>query len=405
LYALHSREGAQTYSLSRLAMFSWPTPTKPVLITDTFDRAVGSFSFTPDSATVYITAEDAGNEKLYALPATGGEVKTIADLKLGCYSSLSLPEKSAAPILLANWESAINPMEIVVIDPATRGHRMLTDFNVQSAANLDIKPLMHFWFTSKAGKRVHNMLALPPNFDDSKRYPLLVVMHGGPHSMWRDQWVYRWNYHLLAQPGYIVLLTNYTGSTGFGEKFAQQILGDPLRGPGEEINEAADQAIAKFAFIDGTRQAAAGASYGGHLANWLQATTTRYKCLIAHSGLINLESQWGTSDTIYHREVTSGGPVWEQGKVWREQNPIRYAKNFKTPILLTVGENDYRVPLNQTLENWSVLQRMKVPSKLIVFPDENHWVQKAENSRFFYQEVHAWLDRWLQPVRQSERRN
>jgi dipeptidyl aminopeptidase/acylaminoacyl peptidase len=213
--------------------------------------------------------------------------------------------------------------------------------------------------------------------------------------MWRDQITYRWNYHLLAQPGYVILLTNYTGSTGFGEKFAQEIQSDPLKGPGEEINEAADEAIKRFAFIDASRQAAGGASYGGHLTNWLQATTTRYKCLISHAGLINLESQWGTSDSIYHREVNNGGPVWEQGTVWREQNPIRFAKNFRTPILLTVGENDFRVPLNQTLENWSVLQRLRIPSRLIVFPDENHWILKGENSRFYYKEVHAWLAKHL----------
>jgi dipeptidyl aminopeptidase/acylaminoacyl peptidase len=129
----------------------------------------------------------------------------------------------------------------------------------------------------------------------------------------------------------------------------------------------------------------------------LQATTTKYQTLFTHAGLINLESQWGTSDVIWHRELNNGGPVWEQGKVWREQNPIRFAKNFRTPILLTVGENDFRVPLNQTLENWSVLQRLQIPSRLIVFPDENHWIQKGENSRFFYKELHAWLGKYLQP--------
>ncbi|MGH9658957.1 MAG: alpha/beta hydrolase family protein [Bryobacteraceae bacterium] len=239
------------------------------------------------------------------------------------------------------------------------------------------------------------MLALSPNFDESKKYPLFVMIHGGANLMWRDQFFLRWNYHLLAAPGYVVLLTNYSGSTGFGEQFAQSIQGDVLAGPGEEINEAADEAIRRFPFIDSTRQAAGGASYGGHLANWLQATTTRYKCLISHAGLINLESQWGTSDTIYGREISNGGPVWEQGGVWRDQNPIRRARNFRTPILLTAGEHDFRVPLNQTLENWSVLQRLRVPSRLVVFPDENHWIMKGENSRYFYQEVHAWLKKWL----------
>jgi dipeptidyl aminopeptidase/acylaminoacyl peptidase len=215
--------------------------------------------------------------------------------------------------------------------------------------------------------------------------------------MWRDQWVTRWNYHLLAAPGYVVLLTNYSGSTGFGEVFAQTIQGDPLRSAGEEINEAADIALRDYAFIDASRQCAGGASYGGHLANWLQATTTRYRCLVSHAGLINLESQWGTSDVAYSREVNNGGPVWEQGPVWREQNPIRYAAQFKTPTLVTIGEQDFRVPLNNSLEYWTVLQRQQVPSRLVVFPDENHWILKGENSKVFYQEIHDWLARWLGP--------
>jgi dipeptidyl aminopeptidase/acylaminoacyl peptidase len=277
----------------------------------------------------------------------------------------------------------------------------LAKFDDDRLKKLDWQPLREFTFTSKRGKQIHNFIALPPGFDENKKYPLFVVIHGGPHSMWRDQFFIRWNYHLLAQPGYVVLLTNYTGSTGFGEKFAQEIQLDPLKGPGEEINEAADEAIKRFKFIDASRQAAGGASYGGHLANWLQATTTRYKCLISHAGLVNLESQWATSDTIYSRELNNGGPVWEQGPVWREQNPIRYAAKFKTPMLITIGENDFRVPLNNSIENWSVLQRMRVPSKLIVFPEENHWILKGENSRFWYGEVHGWLKQWLNGDGQS----
>ncbi len=397
LYCIFTPSTGKVYNLSRIAMFAWPAPAERRIITATFDRSVSSFAFTPDSQTIYLTAEDAGHEHLYSVPASGGEVKMAVELQLGVYTSLAIAEKAkaAAAIILANWESATSPAEVVRIDPAVRRHQALTAFNAERVAAIDWQPLRHFFFTSKRGKRIHSMIALPPNFDENKKYPLFVLIHGGPHSMWRDQFFVRWNYHLLAQPGYVVLLTNYTGSTGYGEKFAQEIQGDPLRGPGEEINEAADEATRQFKFIDATRQAAGGASYGGHLANWLQATTTRYRCLISHAGLINLESQWGTSDIIYHREVNSGGPVWEQGPVWREQNPIRYAQNFRTPILLTVGENDFRVPLNQALENWSLLQRLRVPSRLIVFPEENHWIQKGENSRFFYQEVHAWLKKWL----------
>ena len=220
-------------------------------------------------------------------------------------------------------------------------------------------------------------------------------MHGGPHTQWRDQWVLRWNYHLLATPGQVVLLTNYRGSTNQGEAFAQAIMGDPLRGPAEDINAAADAAIARYDFIDGSRQCAGGASYGGHLANWMQGSTDRYDCLVSHAGLVNLEAQWGTSDVAWSREANMGGPVWEQGEVWRTQNPIRLAANFRTPTLVTFGERDFRVPINNGLEYWAALQRQQVESRLVVFPDENHWILKGENSRYFYQEVTDWLRRWL----------
>ncbi len=395
LYALVSKEGDQVYYASRIAMTPWPAAGDWTTITAASDRTVTSFAFTPDSRSVYFLAEDAGLERLYQVPAAGGNVREPFPQELGCYTNLAIPSKATAPLLLADWESATNPAEIVRIDPAAGGPQPLTSFNTARAAQIDWLPLRHFWTTSTRGKRIHSMIALPPNFDEHKKYPLLVLIHGGAANMWRDQFFTRWNYHLLASPGYVVLMTNYTGSTGFGEKFAQEIQFDPLKGPADEINEAADDAIHRYPFIDGMRQAAAGASYGGHLVNWMQATTTRYKALIAHAGLINLESQWGSSDGIYHREVEAGGPFWEEGKVWKEQNPIRYAKNFRTPILLSVGEHDFRVPMNQTLENWSVLQRMRVPSKLIVWEDENHWISKGEDSRFFYRELMAWLAKYL----------
>jgi dipeptidyl aminopeptidase/acylaminoacyl peptidase len=401
LYAIfETQTDKKVYHLERLAKFSWPTGVSTGndsdrVITSKWDRSVGSLAFSPDSKSIYLTAEEAGNEKLFTMPADGGEVTLAMDMTRGVYTNLKIPAKASSTILIASWESATNPPELVRLDLKTKTQQPLTSFNAEAVAKIDWQPLRHFWFTSKAGKRIHNMIALPPNFNEQKKYPLFVVMHGGPHSMWRDNWGLRWNYFMLSRPGYIVLLTNYSGSTGFGEAFAQSIQGDPLKGPGNEINEAADEAIRLYAYVDGSRQAAAGASYGGHLANWMQASTTRYKALVSHAGLINLESQWGTSDTIYSREVNNGGPVWEQAATWREQNPIRFAANFKTPIMLSVGENDFRVPLNQTLENWSVLQRLRIPSKLIVWPDENHWILKGENGRFWYQELYGWLGKYL----------
>jgi dipeptidyl aminopeptidase/acylaminoacyl peptidase len=301
-------------------------------------------------------------------------------------------------VLVAQWGSSVDPAEVVRIDTTAKSHRNISTFNVEQARNIDWAPPQHFWFTSKRGRRIHKMIITPAGFDPAKKYPLFVLIHGGAANMWRDQITLRWNYHLLAKPGYVMLLTNYTGSTGFGEPFAQAIQGDPLRGPAEELMEAADAAIAKYPFIDATRQIAGGASYGGHLANALEAWSgTRFKALLSHAGLVNLETLWGTSDVMYGREMAMNGPVWEQSETWRTQNPVRFAAQFKTPMMLSVGERDYRVPLNNTLEMWALLQRLQVPSRLLVWPEENHWILNAENSRVFYREVDEWFRRWVTP--------
>ena len=333
--------------------------------------------------------------RLYAIPAAGGDVKEVGTLSAGTIGAVDSGGSRPAPVLIGTWESAINPPEVVAIDVRSGERKLLSHFNTGRAASIDWQPLRDFWFTSARGARIHSFIALPPGFDPSRKYPVFVLLHGGPHSMWVDQFVIRWNYHLLAQPGYVVLLTNYTGSTGYGEKFAQNIQGDPLEGPGLEINQAADEAIRRFSFIDGTRQVAGGASYGGHLANWLAVTTTRYKALVSHAGLFDLAQQWGTSDTVFGRERNAGGPPWEGADVWTKQNPLSRAANLKTPMLVTVGERDYRVPMNNAIQLWSALQRLRVPGRLIVFPEENHWVLRGENSKFFYSEVQAWIAKWI----------
>jgi dipeptidyl aminopeptidase/acylaminoacyl peptidase len=397
LYVTFEPNNGKVYNLSRLAAFDWPSMKNERVITPApNDRSVGSYSISNDGKTIYFTAEDSGLVKLYSVPATGGQAQVAIDPQRGAYANLRLAEN--APVAIATWGSSVDPAEVVRLDLTAKKHRNLTDFNVEKAKTIDWQPPQHFWFTSKRGRKIHNMIVLPAGFDPSKKYALFVLMHGGAANMWTDSITLRWNYHLLAKPGYVMLLTNYSGSTGFGEAFAQSIQGDPLRGPAEEIMEAADEAIKRFPFIDASRQVAGGASYGGHLASAMEAWSgTRFKALVNHAGLVNLESQWGTSDTIYGRELMNLGPVWEQGPVWREQNPARFAAQFKTPMLLSVGERDFRVPMNNTLENWALLQRMRVPSRLLVWPEENHWILNAENSRVFYREVDTWLRRWVEP--------
>ncbi len=399
LYAEHVRSTGHVYALTRIAALDYSgaggrTTGPPRDLTDAVDRSVTSWGVAANGS-VYFLAEEAGLERLFVAPRDG-PARPLGPASSGSYSGLAVAARAVRPMLVARWESAVHPAEVVRLEPP-RGDAVLTDFNAARAAEIDLQPLEHFWFTGPRGQSIHSMLLRPAGFDAARKYPLFVVIHGGPANMWRDQFGLRWNYHLLARSGYAVLLTDYSGSTGYGEAFAVAIERDPLAGPAEEINAAADEAIRRFPFIDGTRQCAGGASYGGHLANWMQASTTRYRCLVSHAGLVDLETQWGTSDAVYHREVMIGGPPWARDPLWRAQSPIEYAARFQTPVLLTIGERDFRVPLNNTLEYWTALQRREVPSRLIVFPQANHWILRGEDSRYFYQEVAAWLEKYLGP--------
>ncbi len=380
----------KVFNLAKIIRFDYPSMQNKTILASGLDRNINNFELV--GSTMYLSIEDQGKDKLIKINIANGGVENITTNTKGCYTNISVSNGNN-PIIISNYEAANAPSEIIKINGST--HSYLTNLNKERLDKLDLAEVEEIWFTSKSGKKIRSLLVRPAGFDAEKKYPLFVVMHGGPAGSWKDNWSYRWNYHLLASPGYVLLLTDYTGSTGYGEKFSQDIQYDPFKGPGNEINEAAKDAIKRFSFIDGSLQAAGGASYGGHLANWMQATTTHYKCLISHAGLINSESQWGTSDAIYGREVMNGGTPWMQTKSWKEQNPIRYANKFKTPMLVTVGEQDFRVPLNNSIENWNTLQRLKIPSKLIVFPEENHWILKPENSKFFYAEVHAWLKTYL----------
>jgi dipeptidyl aminopeptidase/acylaminoacyl peptidase len=388
LFCLAAAENnGQIYNLQKLVRFDWPSMGNRTIVAPALDRPINNYLV--KQGKIIASIEDQGNDRIVIIDYLKGTLSEQSGLP-GSYTSVSA--SADAKTIVSNYDNASKPAEIVRILPTSN---FLTHFNDNAVANLDMQTPEIFWTTTSRGKKIRSMLVRPAGFDPSKKYPLYVVMHGGPAGAWKDTWGYRWNYHLLAAPGYVIVLTDYTGSTGYGEKFSQDILGDPLKGPAQEINEAADDAIKRYAFIDASRQAAGGGSYGGHLANWMQASTTRYKCLISHAGMVNSESQYLTSDYLWNREVMNGGAPWVNQKAWNEQNPIRFAANFKTPVLTIVGEKDYRVPLNNSIENFGLLQRLKIPSKLIVFPDENHWILKPENSRFWYKEVQEWLDTYL----------
>ena len=395
LFALHQKipvPGGRLYSISRLVRFSWPTVAQPQFLTAQWDRSVSAYSLAADSSTLYLDAEDDGFDQLFSLPAIGGQPKRLFDAKAGCYTGV----KPVDGGLIARYQTSAQPPEIVRLIPERATHANLTKFNTGRLAQIETTEPVHFWFTAKNGRKIHNLLVLPPFFDKDKRYPIVAFPHGGPNSMSKDVFSTRWNNHFLAAPGYVIIETNYTGSTGFGEKFADDIERDVLRGPANEILEAIDEASKRFPYIDKTRQAAIGASYGGYLMNWFNGHTNQFKCMVNHAGAVNNESQYGANDGGLGRELRMGGPIWDKAGQWNDQSPIRYSAAFKTPMLITQGELDFRVPLNESMTTFKLLQRLKVPTRLVTFPDEGHWILKGENNRKHMEEVMGWLKKYLQ---------
>ena len=396
LYCTYAPIDEHVYNHTEVARTDWDGDAidgELQVLTRDFDRSVSGFDLSADGGTLYMNAHDRGRTRLFAMPADGGAVRHLDEDSPGVYGTPHV----AGDALITIWQSGVVPAEVVRVDPKDGDRTALTDVNVERAAGLDRHEFRSFWFTSAKGREIHNWLVLPPDFDENEQYPLVLFIHGGPFSSSLDADHVRWSPHLLAAPGYVVLLTDYTGSVGYGAEFSRNIEGDPLKTPGEELVEAADVATERFSFIDPERQAASGASYGGHLVNWLLATTDRFDALVGHAGLVDLEGQYSTSDVIYHRERMNGGPAWGDSPIWKEQSPSSYVGNFSTPTMLTIGERDFRVPINQTIAAWSYLQRMQVPSRLLVFHDADHWIMQGKEAKHFWQEVHAWLAEYLEP--------
>lgn len=383
-----SENGNKLYYINRLFRYSWPAMNGKMELAAKLDRPINDFKMF--GSDILASIEDQGMDRIIKISMDSGETIPVLGGQMGSYTAIS---PASGGKFAFTYQHLGAPPEVFAF---VGGQQIpISKSNDKVLAALDIPRPEVIWTVTSRGKKVRSFVLKPAGFDASKKYPLFVMLHGGPASSFKDIFGYRWNAHIYGAPGYVIIMTDYTGSVGYGEKFAQDIQFDPFKGPAQEILEAAADAIKRFSFIDWTRQAAGGASYGGHLANWLQASTTHFKCLIAHAGLVNSEAQWGTSDVIWGRELMNGGAPWVPTKTWKEQNPMRYAANFKTPMLMTVGENDFRVPINNTLENWSIHQRLKIPSKLIVFPGENHWILNPENSKFHYQEVGNWLSTYL----------
>lgn len=363
-------------------------------LTDNFDSSVESYAFAPDSRTIYFNAEDKGEMPIYSIAAApGSSPKVVVSGNFNGEFDLSEDGRTLA----FARTSLTMPAEIFAASSDGGNVRQLTHQNAALLSQLDLPKPEMFWFEGAEKTQVEGIVVRPPHFDPSKKYPALLVIHGGPQSAWTDAWGYRWNEEVMAAPGYVVLAINPRGSTGYGQKFTAEVSRDWGGKAYEDLMHGLDAAIAKYSFIDSSRVGAAGASYGGFMVDWIATHTGRFKCLISHAGPYDAVSMYATEE-LWFAEWEYGGAPWGNPESYKKWSPNEFAAalgKYKTPTLVVGGELDFRVPYTQDLEFFSALQRQGVPSKLLIFPDEGHWVLKPQNSQLWYKTVLAWLAEYL----------
>jgi dipeptidyl aminopeptidase/acylaminoacyl peptidase len=278
--------------------------------------------------------------------------------------------------------------------------RDVAHLNQSLLAQLDLPAMESFWFTAADKTKLQGFIIRPPGFDSAKKYPVKFLIHGGPQGNWGDAWSYRWNPELFAANGYVVVMINPRGSTGYGQAIVDGVNGDWGGKPFTDLMTGLDYAEQHYSFIDKTRECALGASYGGYMANWVLGHTDRFKCIVTHDGMFNPESAYGSTEEMWFNEWEFKGHPWDYYGKPDSENPFRKwapmlaAKNFKTPTLVVHGQLDYRLDVSEGFQLFDTLQRLKVPSKMLYFPDEGHWVMKPQNSQFWYKTVNDWVDEW-----------
>lgn len=368
-------------------------------VTTHIDLSIDGLAFSADGRTLWLQAEDQGRVPVFTINADGsGLTKVVAE---GSNTQL---DAARGQLIFLN-ENSQRASELFTLDPGSNTPRQLTHFNDALFASLDLGKVESHTFPGAGGDSVQLWLTYPPGYDPKKKYPLVQLLHGGPQTMVRDSFGYRWNHHVFASPGYIVSWVNRHGSTGFGQAFAMSMNGAWGDKPMEDILKANAYLFEKVPAIDRDNVAAAGASYGGYLATWMLGHTNAFKTLVNHAGVSDFIGQYGSDVTtgLFSGEVMGGLP-WDNPEGLQRNNPIAHAAHFKTPMLITHGEKDYRVPYGQSLALYGILQNMGVPSRLVVFPDENHWILSPQNSIYWNYEVQDWLARYIggKPMQKPE---
>ncbi len=361
-------------------------------LTGGFDASVGSPVWSPDSRSLFFASEEQAETPIFRVSLHGDDVHRVVLEGTNHDLQISADGKT----LVFTNASAVRPAEIMRCRTDGAGLTPVTHANDDLFRTLDVPPPEKIWYDGEGGTRIQAWLYKPPRFNPAGKYPLVMLVHGGPQGSWGNSWSYRWNPPLWAARGYVIIAPNPRGSTGFGQKFVDEISRDWGGKVFADLVGGLDYAQS-LSFVNRERTAAAGASFGGYMINWFQAKIPgRFRTLITHSGEFNATSTYGTTDELWFDEWEHGIP-WENPDAFEEFSPHRYAKNFKTPMLILHGERDFRVPVTEALQMFTALQRQGIPSKLVTFPNENHWILKPANSAFWHTTVFEWLASYLKP--------
>jgi dipeptidyl aminopeptidase/acylaminoacyl peptidase len=357
---------------------------------ETPDLSVSDFTLSKDGASIWFTAADQGRDHLYTVAVSGGAPKRVAE---GGAISAAQPGDG---FVVFSKSSLIAPPEIFRVASAGGPEKALTSENVKLTRDVAFTPPESRSVKGAGGASVQYWLLKPPNFDPARKYPVVFMIHGGPQGAWGDAWSTRWNPALWAAQGWVVAAPNPRGSTGFGQKFVDEISTDWGGKVMADIDAVVNE-VARQPFTDSTRMGIAGASYGGYAVNWILGHTNRFKAAVSHDGVFNLESMSMATEELWFTDWEFGGPPWtskarEQFLQW---SPHLFAQNIKTPTLIITNELDFRVPVDQGLQMFTVLRRNGVPAEALVFPDEGHWVLGANNSRAWHEAVFGWLKKYL----------
>jgi dipeptidyl aminopeptidase/acylaminoacyl peptidase len=367
------------------------------VVTETLDRSVDAFTWSGDSRTIYFTAQDELHHSVYRVPVAGGRV---VQLTRGAFDTDVRVARDGRTLIVAR-QSVAAPVDLYALDASGRPLRRLTRTNDALLGQLALQPAESFWFEGAGGTRVQGFIVRPPDFDPSRKYPVVYLVHGGPQGAWMDSWSYRWNPNMFAAPGYVAVLVNPRGSTGYGQQFTDEISGDWGGKVFEDLMKGVDAVLARYPFLDGDNMAAAGASYGGYMMNWFNAQTTRFKALINHDGVFNLRSMYGATEELWFPEWEFAGKPWDKPELYDRWSPDRLAAQFKTPMLVIHGGLDYRVPLEQGLGAFTALRRQGIRSRLLYLPDEGHWVLRPKNALVWWDTMYEWLADYLKPATTS----